>query len=61
MNHEAITPSFLHPAGQTIVNGVRTVADEVVKELHTHGVSVIEVNRSGAAFSYKRDSPTTGA
>ena len=56
MNHEAITPSFLHPAGQTIVNGVRTVADEVTKELHTHGVSVIEVNRSGAAFTYKRDS-----
>jgi secreted PhoX family phosphatase len=56
MNHEAITPAFLHPAGQTIVGGVRTVPDEVMKEFHVHGVSVIEVNRSGAAFTYKRDS-----
>lgn len=43
MNHEAITPAFLHPTGQTIVNGVRTVADEVLKEFYVHGVSVIEV------------------
>ena len=43
MNHEAITPAFLHPAGQTIVNGVRTVAEEVKREFYVHGVSVIEV------------------
>jgi uncharacterized protein len=43
MNHEAITPAFLHPLGQTIVSGVRTVADEVVREFYVHGVSVIEV------------------
>lgn len=29
MNHEAITPAYLHPAGPTIVGGVRTVAEEV--------------------------------
>jgi len=43
MNHEAITPAYLHPAGPTIVGGVRTVADEVLKEFYVHGVSVIEI------------------
>jgi uncharacterized protein len=56
MNHEAITPAYLHAAGPTIVNGARTVADEVVKELNAHGVSIIEVNKSGSTFSYKKDS-----
>jgi hypothetical protein len=56
MNHEAITPAYLHPNGQTIVNNVRTVADEVTKEMHVHGVSVVEINRSGNTFSYKKDS-----
>lgn len=56
MNHEAITPAFLHPSGQTIVGGVRTVADEVIKEFHVHGVSVIEVNKSGNAVSYNQGS-----
>ncbi|HEY1103386.1 MAG TPA: PhoX family phosphatase [Burkholderiaceae bacterium] len=57
MNHEAITPAFLHPTGQTIVGGVRTVADEVLKEFYVHGVSVLEVNRSGAgAWSYNQTS-----
>ncbi len=57
MNHEAITPAYLHPTGQTTVAGVRTVADEVLKEFYAHGVSVIEVNRSGAgAWSYNQGS-----
>ena len=56
MNHEAITPSFLHPNGQTVVGGVRTVADEVKREFYLHGVSVIEVNKSGNSWSYKQDS-----
>jgi secreted PhoX family phosphatase len=43
MNHEAITPAFLHPTGPTIVNGVRTVPDEVLKEFFVHGVSIIEI------------------
>jgi secreted PhoX family phosphatase len=45
MNHEAITPAYLHPMGQTIVNGVRTVAEEVKREFFAHGVSVIEIAR----------------
>ena len=56
INHEAITPSFLHPAGVTIVAGVRTVNDEVIKELNAHGVSIIEVNKTGATISHKKDS-----
>ncbi len=57
-NHEAITPAFLHPAGQTIVSGARTVADEVLREFYVHGVSIIEVQRAagGGGWSYKQDS-----
>ncbi|MEC4720640.1 PhoX family phosphatase [Noviherbaspirillum sp. CPCC 100848] len=56
MNHESITPNYLHATGQTIVNNVRTVADEVTKELNAHGISVIEVVRNGSSYSYKKDS-----
>ena len=58
LNHEAITPAFLHPAGQTIVAGARTVADEVLKEFYVHGVSVVEVRKSATtgAWSYAQDS-----
>ena len=45
MNHEAITPEYLHPMGPTIVDGVRTVPEEVLKEFYVHGISVIEVAR----------------
>jgi secreted PhoX family phosphatase len=55
MNHEAITPAYLHPTGPTIVGGVRTVPDEVLREFYVHGVSVIEVvkqkNRRRSAWS----------
>lgn len=56
MNHEAITPSYLHPNGPTIVNGVRTVADEVLREFYVHGVSVIEINKVNGNWTYKQDS-----
>jgi hypothetical protein len=61
LNHEAITPLFLHPAGQTISGtgaaAVRTVADEVLREFYLHGVSVVEVNRNAQGqWSYKQDS-----
>lgn len=69
MNHEAITPAYLHRDGITIdgiavnkypspipVAAMRTAADEVVKELNAHGVSIIEVNRNGKSVSYKKDS-----
>jgi secreted PhoX family phosphatase len=63
MNHEAITPAFLHPAGQTVSGSGnaarRTVADEVLREFYLHGVSVLEVARTGSGngrWSYARDS-----
>ena len=56
MNHEAITPAYLHPNGATIVSGARTVNEEVIKELNAHGVSIIEVNKSGGSVTYKKDS-----
>lgn len=55
MNHEAITPAFLHPNGPTVVGGVRTVPEEVLREFYVHGVSVIEVvkekNRKRSSWS----------
>ncbi len=59
VNHEAITPPFLHPTGQTIVDGARTVPDEVLREFYAHGVSVIEVVKKRGKkgeWSYKQDS-----
>ncbi|XAH23235.1 PhoX family phosphatase [Xylophilus sp. GW821-FHT01B05] len=60
MNHEAITPSYLHPTGQTTSGSgnaqVRTVAEEVQREFFLHGVSVIEVSKSGSAWAYNRSS-----
>jgi secreted PhoX family phosphatase len=68
MNHEAITPDFLHPTGPTIVNGTRTVAEEVQKEFYAHGVSIIEVVREknrkrhswSAAYSFFHSNRSTG-
>jgi secreted PhoX family phosphatase len=60
INHEAITPAYLHPRGQTIVNGARTVAEEVRREFYVHGVSVIDVTRKTgrkAVWDYERGSP----
>ena len=60
MNHEAITPLFLHPTGATItgtgVAAVRNVPDEVLREFYLHGVSVIEVSKAAGGWSYKQDS-----
>jgi secreted PhoX family phosphatase len=50
INHEAITPLFLHANGPTPASGNRTVADEVQKEYRLHGVSVVEVNKVSGAF-----------
>jgi secreted PhoX family phosphatase len=56
-NHEAITPLFVHPTGQTVVAGARTVAEEVLREFYLHGVSIVEVNRgAGGGWDYAQDS-----
>ena len=56
INHEAITPLFLHANGPTPATGNRTVADEVQKEFRLHGVSVVEVNKVNGSFQVKLDS-----
>jgi secreted PhoX family phosphatase len=58
MNHEAITPAFLHPTGPTIVAGARTVSEEVLREFFVHGVSVLEVakDKHTSRWDYQQDS-----
>jgi secreted PhoX family phosphatase len=60
MNHEAITPAYLHPNGQTIQgsgpSAVRTVPSEVLKEFYAHGVSIIEVRKNRSTYDYVKDS-----
>ncbi|MEF1261023.1 DUF839 domain-containing protein, partial [Vibrio harveyi] len=43
INHEYIDTSALHPSGPTVMGGVRTIVDEVRKEINAHGVSVVRV------------------
>ena len=61
MNHEAITPAFLHPKGATTSGSgaaaARTVPEEVLREFYVHGVSIVEVEKSGAgAWAYRQQS-----
>ncbi len=58
LNHENITASYLHPAGQTgnVAGGVRPEA-EARKEIECHGVSAVEVARTGATWAYVQASP----
>ena len=35
----------------------RTSPEEVLREFYVHGVSVIEVERSGGSWRYQQDSP----
>jgi secreted PhoX family phosphatase len=50
INHEALTPLFLHVNGQTPATGNRTNPDEVQKEFRLQGVSVVEVNKVNGSF-----------
>ena len=56
MNHEAITPAYLHLTGPTVTGSgaaaVRAVASEVDKEMNAHGVSVIEIRKTGNKWAY---------
>jgi secreted PhoX family phosphatase len=62
INHEAITPMFLHPNGVTTTGSgaaqVRTVGEEVIREFYVHGVSIVEVRRgANGTWSTVQDSP----
>ncbi len=59
INHEAVTGAFLHPKGQTIIDGCRVSDDEVLKEMLAHGVSVIEVRRQDQHWQRVPDSRFT--
>ncbi len=50
MNHENITQIFLHTVAEVTAgfNNSARVVDQIDKEVHAHGVSVIEVVRSGS-------------
>jgi secreted PhoX family phosphatase len=45
LNHEYIDAGLLHANGPTVVDGKRTSAEQVRKEINAHGVSVVEVCR----------------
>ncbi len=45
VNHEYVEQRYLHPNGATVVDGVRTVPDEVRKEIAAHGVSVVHIRK----------------
>lgn len=58
MNHENIagTVRFMHPAGQTNTpSGARPEA-EAIKEIDAHGVSIIELGKTGGKFGYVKAS-----
>ena len=57
INHEYIDEDALHPSGQTFVNELRTIADEVRKEINAHGVSVVRVRRSGGRWDVVENDP----
>ena len=45
-NHENLNVQYLHPNGPTSTGGVRP-ADEAIKEIEAHGVSVTEIQDTG--------------
>jgi uncharacterized protein len=53
MNHEALTDNFLHATGSSARPRPAAESD---KEIPAHGISVVEVAKTGAAFAYKADS-----
>ncbi len=56
INHEAVTAAYLHPHGQTVVDGKRVSDAEVMKEMLAHGVSVAEIRREVNTFKIQRAS-----
>jgi len=63
MNHEYVEPRFLHAAyaGQAlnsdavILDGENRIADEVLKELNAHGVSVVRVAAENGEWIVRQD------
>ena len=53
MNHEALTDNFLHAAGSSARPRPTAESD---KEIPAHGVSIVEVRKTGAAWAYSQTS-----
>ncbi len=53
VNHEYVQQDTLLPNGPTLSGGVRTVEDEVRKEIAAHGVSVVEIFREQRSREWK--------
>ncbi|MDF2152543.1 PhoX family phosphatase [Vibrio sp. CAU 1672] len=57
INHEYIDTSALHPSGPTVENGMRTIVDEVRKEINAHGVSVVRIRLEGNVWKLVETDP----
>ncbi|WGY47354.1 PhoX family phosphatase [Vibrio sp. ABG19] len=57
INHEYIDQAALHPSGPTVSGGVRTVVDEVRKEIYAHGVSVVRIQLQNNTWQLVDDDP----
>jgi secreted PhoX family phosphatase len=53
INHEALTDNFLHANGVSVRPRPAAESD---KEIPAHGVSIVEVRKTGGVFGYVRDS-----
>ncbi|MDO6461243.1 PhoX family phosphatase [Granulosicoccaceae sp. 1_MG-2023] len=57
INHEYIDQNALHPTGPTRdeSSGLRTVAEEIRKEIYAHGVTVVRIQKSAGRWSVVTD------
>ncbi|NLS12086.1 PhoX family phosphatase [Vibrio sp. SM6] len=57
INHEYIDVNALHANGPTVNNGMRTIVDEVRKEINAHGVSVVRIQLTGNRWQMVESDP----
>ena len=57
INHEYIDLDALHPNGPTVDNGMRTIVDEVRKEINAHGVAVVRVQLENDRWEIVENDP----
>jgi len=57
INHEFLDRNALHPNGPTEdeASGLRTIVEEVRKEINAHGVTVVRVRKNGSAWEVVSD------
>ncbi len=58
INHEYIDQNALHPNGRTEdINGDRTIAEEIRKEINAHGVTTVRVQLINGSWQIVKDDP----